>query len=149
MRSAEQPQMLASLYLFSVTNNVDPRNVLVLGQGLPGLSSFRAPLCLMHGSPAALHTALLKRINHGQPRQFIHLLHQQQLSTPVIHHLELRLEVRCKRWGYVHPTYLSCHMLLSWAVRWQSCNNLHHWWSELASTCHLQTALKIKRSAVS
>lgn len=149
MRSTEQPQALAPLHLFSVTNNGDASNVLVLGLGLPGLSSFWAPLCLVHGSPAALHTVLLMHISHGQPQQFVHLLHQQQLSTPAIHHLELRLEVRCKRWGYVHPAYLSCHMLLSWAVRWQSCNNLHHWWSELGSMCHLQTALKIKRSTVS
>lgn len=62
MQSTEQPQVLAPLHLFSVTNNGDASNVLVLG---PGLSFFQAPHCLVHGSPAALHTALLMLIHHG------------------------------------------------------------------------------------
>lgn len=72
--------MLAALHLFSATNSGDASNVLVLGSGLPGLSSSWAPLFLVYGSAAALHTALLMHIKHGQPWQFVHLLHQQQLS---------------------------------------------------------------------
>lgn len=139
--------MLAPLHLISVTNNGDASNVLVLGPGLPGLSSFWTSLCLVHGSPAAHNSA-----NAYQPWAALAVgpsAPPAAALTPAIHNLELRLEVRCKRWGCVHPAYLSCTMLLSWAVRWQSCNNLHHWWSELDSACHLQTALKIKRFAVS
>lgn len=63
MQSAEQPQILAFLHLVSVTNNGDPRDVVVLGQGLPVLSFSQASLCLVQGSPAALHAALLVHIN--------------------------------------------------------------------------------------
>lgn len=75
--------------------------VLVLGQGLPGLRSSWAPLRSVHGSLAALHAALLVHINPGQPWQSVHLLHQQQLSTLVTDHLELRLEVA--RDGVIFP----------------------------------------------
>lgn len=148
MCSTEQPQVLAPLHLFSVTNNEDARNMLVLSLGLPRLSSFRCsppidwfPSCSACSSANAYQPWAAPAVYPSAP--------PAAALTPAIHHLELRLEVRCKRWGYVHPAYLSCHTLLSWAVRWQSCNNLHHWWSELDSTCHLQTALKIKRSTVS
>lgn len=93
MPSEEQPQMMALLRLVSVTNSGDARDVLVLGQGLPGISFSQAPLHPVHGSLAVLHAALLMHINPGHPQQSVHLLHQQQLSAPAIHHLELRLEV--------------------------------------------------------
>lgn len=93
MQSAEQPQVPALLCLVSAANSGDPRDVLVLGQGLPGLSSSPAPLLPVRGSLAALHAALLVHIDPGHPWQSVRLLHQRQLSTPAIHHLELRLEV--------------------------------------------------------
>lgn len=67
MQSAEQPQVPALLRLVSATNSEDPRDVLVLAQGLPGLISSQAPLSLVRGSPAALHAALLMHINPGHP----------------------------------------------------------------------------------
>lgn len=90
MQSAEVPALLC---LVSATNSGDPRDVLVLGQGFPGLSSSPVPLLPVRGSLAALHAALLVHIDPGHPWQSVRLLHQRQLSTPAIHHLELRLEV--------------------------------------------------------
>lgn len=92
--------------------------MLVLGQGLPGLSSARAALRPVCGSPAALHTALLAHINPGQPWQSVHLLHQQQFSTPAIRHLEFRLKVA--RDGDIftiisqlpHAAVVGCHMVV-------------------------------------
>lgn len=138
--------MMALVHLVSVTNSGDPRDVLVLGWGLPGISSFQAPLHPVPGSLAVLHAALLIQINPGHPQQSVHLLHQQQLSAPAVHHLELRLEVSCERLGYLHPSYLSCHVLLSDGLPH---NNLKDWWPECEPMCHLQTALKIKKALIS
>jgi len=74
MQSAAQQRTLALLCLVSLTNSGDPRKQLVLGQGLPGLRSSWASLRLVHGSPAALHAALLVHINPGHPWQSVHLL---------------------------------------------------------------------------
>lgn len=67
MQSAEQQQALVLLHLVSATNGGDPRDVLVLGQGFPGLSFSQASLHPARGSLAALHTALLVHINPGHP----------------------------------------------------------------------------------
>lgn len=137
----------AVLCLVSATDSGDPRNLLVLGQGLLGISSLQAPLCPVCGSLAALRAALLVHISPGHPWQSVHLLRQRQLSVPAICHLELRLEVSCERWVYLH--HHICHVVLLWTVTWLPSNNLYHWWPEHGSMCYLQTALKIKRTIIS
>lgn len=135
------------LCLVSATDSGDSRNLLMLGQGLLGISSFRASLCPACGSLAALRAALLMHINPGHPWQSVHLLRQWQLSVPAIHHLELRLEVSCERWVYLH--HRIWHVVLLWAVIWLPGNNLQHCWPEHGSVCYLQTALKIKGTIIS